>query len=183
MVRASFPSAISRFIALESHIALKKNSLNKLAAFEKRVLDQTTEKTREMAGPLLQKIENRRTELVNRQLTKLKSQEEWIVSKLKRLESLLFHLTPEEVNECFERIEIETLTSSKRVQNYVKEKLNHLRFVEEQPIMHELDNTPHNFISRVRAIAKAVQATGSLRPLEQFNPIQLKEVKRGANES
>ena len=78
MVRASFPSAISRFIALESHIALKKNSLNKLAAFEKRVLDQTTEKTREMAGPLLQKIENRRTELVNRQLTKLKSQEEWI---------------------------------------------------------------------------------------------------------
>ena len=177
MARVSFPRIAARFAVLEARIAAKDLSLHKVEGIEERIIALTNDKTREFAMPLLSRLDDKRAGLVSRQVARLDSNRNPI-AKLKQLESLMPHLSPEEVEGQFEAIEREVSLSSDKIRETVSKQLQHLRFAQSRPILHELDGTPHSFADQVRKIADAVRKTNSLAPLQQLNSIQLQEIRR-----
>lgn len=185
MEGASFPREVQTFAALEQKMLAADLSLQDIETIGGKIVStQTTDKTREIGQKLLNRLDVKREELVEKKLVQL-NQTRDPVAKIKQLRPLMFFLPPEEIESQFSAIAMQaSLLSgeSSRTKDAVSRQLDHLRLAYEKPIFQELDPAaPHSFASEAQKVADAVLKTKSAAPLKEgFNDVQLKEVYRAA---
>lgn len=184
MENLSFPSEMRAFAKIEKALQKEDLSLQQIEKIGEKILDATTEKTQGLSQGLLNRLEEKRDKVLQERMQKL----EKTTNPLKRIEGLrelMYFLPPDEIEAQFSAIAMQAAllpTQDQKTKEAAGRQLEHFAFQMANPVLHELDETtPHSFQERVQKIAKAIQKTESLKPLEGFNALQLKQIfGRGA---
>lgn len=180
MKGASFPPEVPRFGAIERRIS-EELTLSQIEEISDQIFNEMTEKTRDIGSKLLGSLEKKREKLIDREIDLLEADHN-PASKIERLKSLMFFLSPEEIEMQFEAIEMDVSLSSEidsRILKTAERELQLLRFREEFRVVDELfSEAPSDFSTRMRDIAKKIQTANSLEPFKDLNEVQIKEIYR-----
>jgi hypothetical protein len=170
----SFPPEMRQLAALERRLN-EDLTLDEIDEIEQQITAQATDKTRQVAINLLNRFEAKKPALIDRQITLLNDASD-PVAKIRLLAPLMGYLDPEAVDTQLTAIEMDVaLSSNEKVRAAAQKQLEHLKFAQKKPILHDLKT----FADQARKVAAAVQRTQSLQPmLAEFNPIQLTEIRR-----
>ncbi|MBI5272502.1 MAG: hypothetical protein HY861_00785 [Chlamydiia bacterium] len=183
MASASFPTEARKLAALEVQLSVELASLEDLQKIEQEIVENTTEKTAGIAEGLLNRLEDQRSALVSKKIVQLEKNKDPI-AKVGQLKALWNFMTPEKIDEQLSAIALNASLLPKKdakTQRVVQEEFEHLNFMHQKPIVHELDeNVPHSFAEQVSKIAETVRNTHSLQALRELNPVQLGEIGRVA---
>ena len=175
MGSTAFPSEEARsFAKFEALLGREDLSLGDIEEIEQQIVVQTTDKTRGFALNLLNRCDAKKPALVDRQI-QMFDQASSPVSKIKLLTPLIGYLDEDVVEKKIEAIQMEaSLSSNQTVRDAVTKQLEHVKFAQAKPLIKDLDT----FIADARKVGAAVERTGSLALLSQFNAPQLHEVQR-----
>ena len=180
MKSVSFPPEIPKFSVLERRVS-EELTLGEIEEISDQIFHEMTEKSRDIGNKLLSCLEKKRAQLIERDIALLEADHNPF-SKIERLKSLMFFLSPEEIERQFEAIETDTALSSEidsKILKTAKKELQLLRFREEFRIVDELfGEAPPDFATRMREVAKKIQVTNSLESFKDLNSIQVKEIYR-----
>jgi hypothetical protein len=169
-----YPSELSKY---EVRLGGQDLSLQDIEEIEQQVMVQTTDKTRKFAVGILQKCEDKKQPLIERQITQLDASTD-PVAKIGLLTPLIPYLEPQEVDKKLDKIEFEaTLSTDPKVQKAVVKQLEHLHFAQAKPVVHDLNA----FVTRLKGIGEAVLNRNSLDPmLGELSQYQISQVTQAA---
>jgi hypothetical protein len=167
----------SELAACQTRLRGQDLSLQDIEEIEHEVMVQTTDKTRQFASSLLQRCDEKKKPLIDRQIVML-DQATDPVAKIGLLTPLIPYMEPQEVDEKLEKIEFEaSLSSDPKVQKAVTKQLEHLQFAQAKPLVHDLKE----FTLRLKSVGDAVLSQNSLDPMvKELNQYQIQQVRHAA---
>ena len=176
MSGVSFPQEARRIAQLGASVSRALNqknlSLKECEELDRQIMDETTDKMKDVAIPLLMQVEEKKQTLVERQMVRL-SKAETPLAKLNLLIPIIAYLEPEEVDRQLEAIQVDASLADPRIQNVMKSKLERVLFAQKKPLVRDLEA----FGERIRKIAAVVRRTNSLNPMEALNTIQCRQIQ------
>jgi len=169
-----YPSELSKY---EVRLGGQDLSLQDIEEIEQQVMVQTTDKTRKFAVGILQKCEDKKQPLIDRQIKQLDAASDPAL-KIGLLTPLIPYMEPQQVDEKLDKIQFEaTLASDPKVQKAVTKQLEHLQFAQAKPVVHDLNA----FVTRLKGIGEAVLNRNSLDPmLGELSQYQIQQVTQSA---
>ncbi|MBM3184419.1 MAG: hypothetical protein FJZ64_03845 [Chlamydiae bacterium] len=170
-MRVSLSQEVRSAAAIEKAVNQKNLTLKRCDELANQIFEKFA--NQEVAIPLLQRVEQRRQELVQRQVERL-DKSKTPLARLELLIPIIGDLDPDEAGERLEAIRLEAeMSGDPKILQAVRRQLEHVHFAEKKPIVKDLSE----FTRRVGNIAKAVMATQTFDPLRAFNKTQRQQLE------
>lgn len=175
MEKISFPSEMEQFVSIEKKIS-EDLTLDKIVSIADQIFDLMTEKTKGIALILLGRLEEKQEKLISREISLLNSDQN-LFSKIERLKSLFFFLSPDEKNFQIEAIKQIYAQLEPQMSFAALREIEFLEFRLAFPIIEDLfGQDPSGFLTQTKRIAKKIERSGSFTALQKFNEAQLQRI-------
>ncbi|HSX37573.1 MAG TPA: hypothetical protein VLE95_01950 [Chlamydiales bacterium] len=160
-----FPQMRS-LVELETRLGAEGLSLRDIEEIERQIESVATDsRMQQIATRLFECSKKKKAILVQRQITRLDEEVDPIL-KYQFLSSLIGYLAPEEFDEKLNEI-TRLVDHNPKIEKAVKQWLEHLRFAQARPIIHDLDA----LVSRAEKVTRAIQESTALEPMIQWKEI------------
>lgn len=182
MEKISFPSEMEQLAGIERKIS-EDLTLDKIESIADQIFNLMTEKTKGIALRLLGQLEEKQEKLLSKEIALLNSDQN-LFSRIERLKSLLFFLSPEEKSLQIEAIKQIYADLEPQISLAAQREIEFLEFRLAFPIIEDLfGEDPSGLATQIKRMAKKIEKTHSLKSLSDFNETQLQgiyAVGRGA---